>query len=224
MICIIIRKSFFEQIFMDIKSKKIAKKLLLILPVMMAFVITSQVFAEVLPQQPTISVPTVTSTSSGPKITVRLDADQKQINVRSGPGTYYDKVGVLLIGQQAPAKGRSAGGEWILIDYPGIQGGLAWVYAPLVELTGGTVPIVEPPPTPTPIVTPTIDPTLAAQFVVTSAPTRLPTYTAPPPLTIPTFKAQTGLQAPGGIPMGLVIISLFGAGAILGFFTLARNR
>lgn len=204
--------------------KNFAKLLLLLVPILLILGTTSQVFAGVLPQQPTIAVPTVTSTPGGPRITVRLDADQEQINVRSGPGTYYDKVGVLLVGQQAPAKGRSAGGEWILIDYPGIPGGLAWVYAPLVELMGGTVPIVEPPPTPTPVVTPTIDPTLAAQFVVTSAPTRLPTYTAPPPLTIPTFRAQTGLQAPGGIPMGLVILSIFGAGVILGFFTLARNR
>ena len=55
-------------------------------------------------QIPTGSVPTVTSTASGPIVTVRLDIDQPQINVRAGPGTTYDKVGVLLLGPLPPTK------------------------------------------------------------------------------------------------------------------------
>ncbi|NPV76728.1 MAG: hypothetical protein HPY59_10190 [Anaerolineae bacterium] len=176
-----------------------------------------------LAQAPTVDIPTVTSSPSGPIATVKEDADQAQINVRSGPGTFYDKVGVLLANQQAPAKGRSVGGDWILIDYPGAPGGTAWVYAPLVNLTPGTLPVVAPPPTPTPLATATIDPTLAAQFVITMEPTRLPTFTEPPPLAIPTFLASSSAGTPGGVPMGLVIIGLASLGILIGIFALAQG-
>lgn len=164
-------------------------------------------------QIPTVSIPTVTSSPSGATITVTLDQDQ--INVRSGPNTNYPLVGVLIAGQRVSGLGRTVGGDWIQIAYPGVPGGVAWVYSPLVSVEG-SLPIVEPPPTPTPRTTPTIDPTLAAQFLVEQIPTKLPTYTAPPPLAIPTFstKINTGFSA--GIPVGLLIIG-FG---IIGLFGL----
>ena len=41
----------------------------------------------------------------------------------SGPGTLgYEIIGVLVIGQQVPAIGRTAVGEWIQIVYPGMPG------------------------------------------------------------------------------------------------------
>jgi hypothetical protein len=179
----------------------------------------------VLAQIPTVDIPTVTGTPSGPIVTVKQDAGENQINVRAGPGTYYDKVGVLLLGQTAPAKGKSSGGDWILIEYIGAPNNAAWVHAPLVSIPPGTtLPVVEPPPTPTPQVTNTIDPTLAAQFIITVAPTRLPTFTAPPPLAIPTFQAVSASQQRGGIPMGLVIISLAAVGLFIGLFSLAQRR
>lgn len=198
--------------------------LLLTLVIVIVIKIPFTVSASELPKIPTVGIPTVTSTPSGPMITVRLDADQDQINVRDGPGTYFNKVGILLAGQQVPAKGRSVGGEWILIEYPGVSGGMAWVYAPLVSISSGSLPIVEPPPTPTPMMTPTIDPTLAAQFIVTSAPTLLPTFTEPPPLVIPTFSSEPADVIPGGIPAGLVIFSLAGVGIFLGLFSLSQRR
>jgi hypothetical protein len=158
-------------------------------------------------------------------VTVRLDIDQPQINVRAGPSTTYDKVGVLLVGQSAIAKGRTTGGTWILIVYDGVPGNEAWVSSSLVNITPGELPVVEPPAMPTPLVTLTIDPTMAAQFIVTIAPTRLPTYTPPPPLLIPTYVADTGS---GGIaskvPMGLVIIGLAAVGIFLGLFAIAQGR
>jgi hypothetical protein len=175
-------------------------------------------------QIPTVDIATVTSTPSGPLVRVRADGVNNQINVRNGPGTNYDKVGLLLVGQTAVAKGRSEGGLWILIDYPGVPGGEAWVYASLVDIAQGHLPIVEPPSTPTPRVTATIDPTLAARYVVTAAPTRLPTYTPPPPLVIPTFQEMSVQTGPAGMPVGLVIIGLAAVGIILGLFSLAQNR
>jgi len=183
----------------------------------------SSVEANSLPQLPTLNIPTVTGTPVGAAITVKIDQDQ--INVRSGPGTFYPKVGVLLAGQVVPAKGKSPGGEWILVDYPGVEGGSAWLYAPLVDLVPGSVlNIIEPPPTPTPLVTATIDPTLAAQFIVTSVPTRLSTFTEPPPLAIPTFQPADGGAGTTGIPPGLIIISLLTIGTLIGIVSFIQRR
>ena len=149
-------------------------------------------------QQPTVAIPTVTGTPSGPIAVVWSDPEE-QINVRSGPGTDYPKVGVLLNRQQVPALGATPGGSWVQIAYPGVESGVAWVYAPLVRIDG-ILPIVEPPPTPTPLTTPTIDPTLASQFIVDIPSTRLPTFTPPPPLVISTQSIEKNPTGTGGVP------------------------
>jgi hypothetical protein len=177
--------------------------------------------ASSLAQIPTVSVPTVTSSPMGATAIVTLEQDQ--INVRSGPNTNYPIVGVLIAGQHVPALGRTVGGDWVQIAYPGVPGGVAWVYSPLVQVIG-SMPLVEPPPTPTPKTTPTIDPTLAAQFIVEVAPTRLPTYTPPPPLVIPTFSTVETVPGVGNIPMGLVIIGLGVIGAFGMLISLLQGR
>lgn len=182
------------------------------------------VMANSLPQQPTASLPTVTGTPTGPMVLVRSTSQEEFINVRSGPGIFFPKIGVLLVGQRAPAKGKSAGGDWLVIEYQGVPGNIAWVYSGFVDVTPGDLPIVEPPPTPTPMQTSTIDPTLAAQFIVTSAPTRMPSFTPPPPLAIPTFTAEENVSGPGNIPMGMVIFALAAIGILIGLFSLAQRR
>jgi uncharacterized protein YraI len=174
-----------------------------------------------LAQIPTVSIPTVTSSPSGATATVTREQDQ--INVRGGPGVEYPIIGVLIAGQQIPALGRSVGGQWVLVAYPGAQDGIAWVYSPLVELVG-SVPVVEPPPTPTPRTTPTVDPTLAAQFIVEIPPTRLPTFTPPPPLIIPTFPAETSGGVSSRVPMGLAIIGMGVIGIFGLLISLLRGR
>jgi hypothetical protein len=184
----------------------------------------SVVQASRLAQIPTVDVPTVTGTPPGAMITVRTDTGNDQINVRGGPGVNtYDSVGVLIAGQQAPALGRTRGGDWIKIAFPGAPEGVGWVYSPLVDLSG-EVPIIEPPPTPTPQTTPTIDPTLAAQFIVELPPTRLPTFTPPPPLVIPTFEAEDVHSGAAGVPMGFVIIGLAVVGMFGTLISLLRGR
>ena len=155
---------------------------------------------------------TVTGTPEGPKIVV-----PDQVNVRLGPGTNYDKIGVLIAGQEATALGRSPGGLWIQIVYPGVPGNVAWVYAPYVVLDAGQelLPIIEPPPTPTPRITPTIDPTLAAQFNLGEAPpTRLPTFTPADPVIQPTVEPLEDGNGLGFPPilaiLGLLVVGLFG--------------
>lgn len=163
-------------------------------------------------QQPTGEIPTVTGTPSGPIVTV--NSDNEQINVRSGPNILYPEVGVLVAGQQVVATGRTPGGDWIQIVYPGVPEGVAWIYSGLVTVGPGNLPVVEPPPTPTPRTTPTVDPTLAAQFDIEATPTRMPTFTPPPPLSVPDFGDEDGTFSGSGIPMGFVILTL----AVIGLF------
>jgi hypothetical protein len=203
------------------KMKKIQLKIflpvtLLVIASLFAFMRTAQAFKPDMgiEQQPTLSIPTVTGTAIGPYIIVVSDPDD-QMNVRSGPGTEYPKIGVLLNRQQAPALGRLPGGTWIMIAYVGVESGVGWVYAPLTQVFGD-LPIIEAPPTPTPRVTPTIDPTLASQFVVELPATRMPTFTPPPQLVIPTFPSENVSSGTGGLPMGFVISGL----AVIGFFGL----
>lgn len=178
--------------------------------------------AHVLAQQPTVDVPTVTGTPPGPMLTVHPGWEE-QINVRGGPGYDYEPVGILVIGQWAPALGQISSGEWIQIAYPGAPDDVGWVLGALVDLLG-EIPIVEVPPTPTPRTTPTIDPTLAAQYIVEVPPTRLPTFTPPDPLAIPTFPSTSPEQGRSGVPMGLVIIGLGVVGMFGALISLLRGR
>lgn len=172
-------------------------------------------------QLPTVSIPTVTGTPAG--ATARVTREYDQINVRGGPGMNYPEVGVLIAGQEVPALGRSVGGDWVQIAYPGVPGGVAWVYSYLLDLSA-SVPLVAPPPTPTPRTTPTVDPTLAAQFLVEIPPTRLPTYTAPAPLVYPTYSAQSGENLPARIPAGLLISALGALGLFGLLISFLRGR
>jgi hypothetical protein len=85
------------------------------------------------------------------------------------------------------------------------------------------LPIIEPPPTPTPLVTVTVDPTLASRFIVTTAPTRLPTFTPPPPLNIPTFTAVNG-SGVGNLPMGFIIMGLAAMGVLFGLVAFFQGK
>jgi len=179
--------------------------------------------AQELQQQPTVAIPTVTGTPEGVTATVNLDQEES-INVRTGPGVFYEKIGVLLPGQKAPVLGRTAGGDWILITYPGGPNNQGWVYSPVVYISPGEVPIVEPPPTLTPQITETINPTLAAQFLTTPVPTRLATFTPVEPFVIATYQDQARTSFLGNIPMGLVIITLGGLGGLLALISIFRSR
>ena len=174
-------------------------------------------------QQPTGSVPTVTGTISGPTITVY--ADLEKVEVYAGPSTYlYPAVGVLLAGQSVPALGRGRDPDWIQVFYPGVIGSSAWVYAPYVRISpGARLQTVEAPPTPTPFSTPTIDPTLAAAFIAPETPARLPTFTPPAQIVIPTFVEDDSNQA-NRIPIGLLIFSLGFVGALGVLISFLRGR
>ncbi len=171
-------------------------------------------------QQPTGSIPTVTSTPLGPMVTVYQDLEI--INVYAGPDMYlYPPVGVLLRGQSVPALGRSADTNWIMIAYPIGPDGVAWVYAPWVSLSRGLLPTVTPPPTPTPFATFALNPTLVASYAENLLPTPLPSFTPAPPLEIPQF-AEPEPSSPS-FPLGLAILLLSIIG-IVGTLSTLRRR
>ena len=197
--------------------------IIILLILLIDLVAINPVEARPLAQQPTGEIPTVTSTPRGPFVIVNpLTATDTQINVRAGPSSLTERVGVLLIQQEANAIGRF--GDWIQIDYPGAPGGRGWVYGSLVTIFGGNLPIVEPPPTSTPNMTHTVDPTLAAQFLITPDATRLPTFTEPAPLDIPTYTLEAGNTFAGGVPMGLIIVGLGALGVFLAVIALISGR
>ncbi len=168
----------------------------------------------VLAQQPTGSVPTVTGTPAGPVVTV--DQSIPVIRVYAGPSSFdYPPIGVLLGNESAPAIGRARNKEdWIQIRYPGVPGSIGWVYGLYVSLSpGALLPLVDIPATPTPFATPTINPTLEAAFIGQQTPTRLPTFTPPPPLELPSFSDAPSASATG-VPAGLLIVLL----GLFGFF------
>ncbi len=159
--------------------------------------------------------PLATPTFSGPYIVV-VGNGEYQINVRAGPGVNYPAVGILVLGQKAPALARTR--NWVQIVYPGAPEGTGWVFAPLVKVENGLPPQVTPPPTPTPEYIPTPDPTLVAQYELQPTPTVLPTFTPPPSLVLPTFPPPP--QTTARFPVAVVILSLTvlgGLGLVVSF-------
>jgi uncharacterized protein YraI len=147
------------------------------------------------------------STPTGVSVTVIYD---DRINVRSGPSTVdYPIVGQLNPGDVVPALGITAAGNWVQISF---SGGTGWVYASYVSISGGELLVVEAPPTPVKA-TATTDPTLAAAFNVQPTQTRMPTFTPPPPLTVPQFTEENTGRTSGGV-VGIFILSLGLIGSI----------
>ncbi len=136
------------------------------------------------------------------------------INVRGGPSTvHYPIVGRLNPGDIVQALGVSPAREWVEVAFPQAPGGVGWVYAIYVSISGGEPLVVEAPSTPTPPVTATIDATLAAAFNFQPTPSRIPTFTPPPPMTVPQFsEVETPRQSM--VAPGIFVVSLLLLGAI----------
>lgn len=159
--------------------------------------------------------------TSTPQATVTYS---EPINVRGGPSTvYYPIVGRVSPGDVLPALGVSPGREWVQVAFPSAPGGVGWVYAAYVTISGGELRVVEPPPTQTPIATATINPTFAAAFIFQPTPSRVPTFTPPPPLEIPQFTESASVQTNGLAP-GAVALGLIGIAAVIFFISLVLSK
>jgi uncharacterized protein YraI len=154
----------------------------------------------------------------------------QDVNVRAGPGTDYDQVGVLISGQTSPIIGRSSEGTWFEIEYVGGPDNTGWVFRDLVHVVGdlNTMPTIVPPPTPTLRPTTTAVPG-AAQGptpIVTGSPPadRLATFTPPAAVALPTLLPAQGISSGGSFPPAVLIIVLLVLGTFGGLLSLLRLR
>lgn len=148
--------------------------------------VTVQALGQTPPSAET-ETPTLTPTPTAtvpqmPKLTTKTD-----LNVRSGPGTQYDLLGLLPTGISVEVLGRSADAQWWQVRFTPANEGVGWVSAdPAYSETAfvDNAPIIVPPPTPTPIPTntPTDTPTATPPPTITATPTPTdtPTPTATP--------------------------------------------
>lgn len=105
------------------------------------------------PVTPTLT-PSITPT---PRCLITSD---RNMNLRAGPGTEFERLEVLDAGEGAALVSVSAGGEWYQIS---VNGQLAWIYADFTQATGicDDAPVFEPSPTPRFTAMPTATETLA---------------------------------------------------------------
>jgi hypothetical protein len=77
------------------------------------------------------------------------------LNLRSGPDTVYDVLGVLKQGDPLKVTGKCPAGDWLKVIAPGRQEG--WVACSLLQVSVDMagVPVIQAPSTPTPMYTPT---------------------------------------------------------------------
>ncbi len=98
-------------------------------------------------------LPTLTFTPTVPMVSVSVDT-----NCRTGPGTAYDIVGVLHVGETAEVVGQAPyGGSWIIKNPDGA--GTCWLWDQYATVMGNTqgLPEYDIPPTPTPTAGFTVD-------------------------------------------------------------------
>ncbi|MEW6093511.1 MAG: hypothetical protein AB1531_06050 [Chloroflexota bacterium] len=90
---------------------------------------------------------TPSPTSEAPRVSVSVDT-----RCRTGPGTLFDILGVLKVGETAEVVGRSHNSDNWIIKLPSNPAITCWLWAYYATLTGDTsaLPVVPWPPTPTP--------------------------------------------------------------------------
>ncbi|KAF0106636.1 MAG: peptidase S9 family protein [Anaerolineaceae bacterium] len=151
-------------------------------------------------------VPTLTpqgGSVSGPAGTVT-----QRLNVRSGPGTNYEALGILEVGATVSLTGKNETGAWMQIVYSGGPGGRGWVTAQYVQTDAAGLPVLNAfgtpvtpgsaggTPAPGVTATPTVGPAMSDGD--TSA---MPLYsTLFSPLGTKSFERQGDVSIPDGDP------------------------
>jgi uncharacterized protein YgiM (DUF1202 family) len=90
---------------------------------------------------PTLPVPTTTPRPIEGTLTIK-------VNVRSGPGTSYDSLGLLNAGEKVQVVSQDSQGKWYQILYPSSPQGRGWVAAQFVQVAAGTAIPLDATPTP----------------------------------------------------------------------------
>ncbi|OGN76185.1 MAG: hypothetical protein A2X25_08125 [Chloroflexi bacterium GWB2_49_20] len=111
-----------------------------------------------MPELPSLT-PTITFSPTPEKVILTVS---QLTNCRTGPGSVYDWVGALNVGEQAEVIARDPANSSWYIRNPNNSSGFCWIYGTYASVTGnsGALPVFTPMPTPTPAktATPTIPP------------------------------------------------------------------
>lgn len=84
-------------------------------------------------------VPEEETTDTSPPTVIPIVTVGGDMNVRSGPGEEYNRIGGATAGEEFAITGRNADGDWWQIDFEGQDG---WIYAPFVTaIDADNVPI-----------------------------------------------------------------------------------
>jgi hypothetical protein len=118
---------------------------------------------------------------------------EESVRVRAGPGTNFDRLGLLTPGETAPVVGKNADATWWQIEYAASEDGLGWVTAEFVTFVGDptAVPVVgqaTATATPTSAPTPTREESPAPRL--TASATAIPSAT---PVAMPTSSPTASL-------------------------------
>lgn len=142
------------------------------------------------PSQSTLTPAPVTNTpSSNPTLTFTPEPValvKVNLNVRSGPGIQFEKIGLLLADSEVTLRGRNSDSSWWQIVYPSAPDGLGWIAAEFaISDQADAVPIV-PEPTAMVVTNLSPQPEPLAQATASLTPTTVltpdTTTTAPLPL------------------------------------------
>lgn len=152
-------------------------------------------------QEPTIAPTVEPQATATPQTAQATPSETDYVNVRSGPGATYAIVGRLDKGISAPITGKNGDVTWWQISFPSASGGVGWVLAELIAVSGDTsavqVASAPPPPTAAPIAqAPTAPPAAPPPTAVSN----LPAYALQPYSQKMRFSPRDNI---GDIPLGM---------------------
>jgi serine/threonine protein kinase/uncharacterized protein YraI len=119
---------------------------------------------------------TPTLTPTPPRYELTVDAENA--NIRTGPGTVYLILASKPRGTLLEAIGRSAAGDWLVVELE--DGRIGWISTKVIlySFDANLLPVVQAPPTP---IVPTKKPTESNSGGSSGQPSNPPTWTPPPP-------------------------------------------
>ncbi len=91
--------------------------------------------------------PSQPAETATPEVVMVTNPGPNALNLRAMPSLTAQTIGALDANTNTKVLGRSADGEWLLVEVPGKPDQKAWVYASLVQLMSGNpgaVPIATP--------------------------------------------------------------------------------
>lgn len=131
----------------------------------------------------------------------------QKLNVRSGPGTHYDSLGILPANALIWLIGRNESGSWLQIDYPAVPGGKGWVISGYVQaqdimdlpvLDSSGSPLLDTPETQATLLISTPTPTIAPAYLDNDTAEKPGVVQTFLPLGISSFSFSSDISSPDG--------------------------